>query len=84
MMRDIARKYKISTYKTSAYRFQSNGSIERSHHVVIEYLKKWSQKHNWDKYVIYATKAYNTSIHEGTKYTLHELVFKRAGESLAC
>jgi len=32
VMRHIVHKYKISTYKT-AYRFQSNGSIKRSHHV---------------------------------------------------
>jgi len=74
-MRHIAHKYKISTYKTSAYRPQSNGSIERSHHVLTEYLKQWAQKHDWDKYITYATKAYNTSVHEGTKYTPHELVF---------
>jgi len=56
-------------YKTAAYRFQSNGSIERSHHILMEYIRQWSQKYDWDKYVIYAIKTYNTSIHEGTKYT---------------
>jgi len=74
-MRHVARKYKISTYKTAAYRLQSNGSIERSHHTLTEYLKQWSEKHDWDKYVIYATKAYNISVHEGTKGTPYELVF---------
>jgi len=38
-IRHIAHKYKISTYKTSAYRPQSNGLIERSHYILIEYLK---------------------------------------------
>jgi len=44
---------------------------------IIEYLKQWSQKHDWDKYITYATKAYNTNVHEGRKYTPHELMFGR-------
>jgi len=51
VMRHIAHKYKISTYKNIAYRSQSNKSIKHSHHVLIEYLKQWSQNHDWDKYV---------------------------------
>jgi hypothetical protein len=74
-MRHIARKYKISMHKMTAYRSQSNGLIEYSHHVLMEYLKQWSRKH--DKYVIHAMKAYNTSVHEGTEFTPHELVFGR-------
>jgi len=67
-MRHIERKYKISIYKITAYRSQSNRSIELSHHVLMEYLKQWSQKHDWDN-VTHAMKAYNTSVHEGTEYT---------------
>jgi len=47
-------------------------------HVLIEYIKQWSQKYDWNKYVTYTMKAYKTSIHERTKYTLHKLVFGRA------
>jgi len=46
VMHYIARKYKISIYKTIAYRPHSNGSIECFHHVLMEYLKQWSQKHH--------------------------------------
>jgi len=74
-MRHVARKYKTSMYKTTVYKPQSNESIERSHHVLTEYLKQWIEKHDCDKYVIYAIKTYNTSVHKGTKYTLYELVF---------
>ena len=31
LMRNIARKFRIKQYQTTAYRPQSNGSIERSH-----------------------------------------------------
>jgi len=44
----------------------------------MEYLKQWSQKHDWHKYVIYEIKAYNISVHEGTEYTPHELVFGKS------
>ncbi|KAH0944442.1 hypothetical protein HN011_009613 [Eciton burchellii] len=39
MMHHVARKYKISMYETTTNRPQSNGSIERYHHVLMEYLK---------------------------------------------
>jgi len=40
VMRYVAYRYKISIYKTPTYWPQSNKSIERSHHVLIEYLKQ--------------------------------------------
>ncbi|XP_026830978.1 uncharacterized protein LOC113563519, partial [Ooceraea biroi] len=76
LMRNIARKFRITQYKTTAYRPQSNGSIERSHHVLWEYLKQFTDKnHEWDEHLKLATFSYNTSVHEGTQYTPHELVF---------
>jgi len=42
LMRAVARKFKIIQYKTTAYHPQSNESIERSHHVLWEYLNSWT------------------------------------------
>jgi len=81
-MRHIVHKYKISMYKTTVYRSQSNGSIERSHRVLMESLKQWSRKHDWDKYVTGGMKAYNTSVHECTEFTPHELLFGKAARVL--
>ena len=76
LMRNIARKFRIKQYQTTAYRPQSNGSIERSHQVLWEYLKQFVDKNNeWDKELNLASFSYNTSVHEGTQYTPHELVF---------
>jgi len=75
LMRVIARKFRIAHCKTTAYRPQANGSIERSHHVLWEYLKQYTQKNDWDTYLRLASFSYNTSVHEGTQYTPHELVF---------
>jgi len=77
LMNKIARKFKIIQYRTTAYHPQSNGSIERSHHVLAEYLKQYTNKSDWDKYLKLASFSYNTSVHEGTRYTPYELVYGR-------
>jgi len=77
-MRKVARRFNITQYKTTAYRPQSNGSVERSHHSLIEYLKHFTNNTNdWDSSLEMAMLSYNTSVHEGTKYTPYELVFGR-------
>ena len=77
-MKKIAKRFKIQQYVTTAYHPQSNGSIEKSHHATIEYLKMYIDKHsNWDEWVDLAMFSYNTSVHEGTKIPPHELVFGR-------
>jgi len=76
LMKAIAKRFKISRYTTTAYRPQANGAIERSHHVLWEYLKQVvGEKNDWDEYLSLACFSYNTSVHEGTQYTPHELVF---------
>lgn len=82
LMRGIARKFRITQYRTSAYRPQSNGSIERSHHVLWEYLKQFTDRnHEWDEHIRLAMFSYNTSVHEGTRYTPHELVFGKTARA---
>ena len=74
LMKKIAKRFKIQQYVMTAYHPQSNGSIERSHHVT-EYLKMYIDKHgNWDDWVELAKLSYNTAVHEGTKFLSHELI----------
>ncbi|XP_068975109.1 uncharacterized protein [Bombus flavifrons] len=76
LMKKVAKRFRIKQYTTTAYHPQSNGSIERSHHVLIEYLKLYIENSkNWDEWVELAMFSYNTSVHEGTKFSPHELVF---------
>jgi len=78
LMRKIARRFNITQYKITAYRPQSNGSVERSHHSLIEYLKHFTDNTNdWDSNLEMAMLSYNISVHEDTKYTPYELVFGR-------
>lgn len=76
MMKKFAKYFKIKQYCTSAFHPQSNGSLERSHHVLTEYLKHYiSDERDWDNWLEHAMFSYNTSVHEGTKFTPYELVF---------
>lgn len=78
LIRNLTRKFNIQHLKTTAYHPQSNGSIERSHHVLMEYLRTQVDKEdNWNEYIELAIFSYNTNVHEGTKYSPFELVFGR-------
>lgn len=82
LMKAVAKRFKISRFSTTAYRPQSNGSIERSHHVLWEYLKLVISDHrDWDTYLRVACFSYNTSVHEGTRFTPHELVFGKTARA---
>jgi len=81
LIRNISRKFGIKQCKTTAYRPQSNGSVERSHQVLWEYLKQFVKENNWDEYLKLASFSYNTSIHEGTWYTPFELVFGKVANT---
>lgn len=81
LLKNVARRFRIKQIRTTAYRPQSNGSVERSHQVLWEYLKQFAKKDNWDEYLKLATFSSNTSIHEGTRYTPYELVFGKTAET---
>lgn len=78
-MKEIAKIFKIRQVKTSVYYPESNGSLERSHHVLAEYLKQFVNKdqNDWDLYLEAAMFFYNTAYHEGTKISPYELIFGR-------
>ena len=72
----MAKSFRIKQFRTTALHTQSNGSLERSHHVLGEYLKRYVAKNlEWDDWLELAMFSYNTSVHEGTKCTPYELVF---------
>ncbi|CAK9834632.1 Retrovirus-related Pol polyprotein from transposon 17.6 [Anthophora retusa] len=76
LFKTIAKRFRITHYKTTAFHPQSNGSIERSHHVLAEYLKHFiSSNQDWNAWLPMAMFSYNTSVHESTQFTPHELVY---------
>ena len=42
MMKQIARRFKFDKIETKAFFQQSNGSLERAHHPLFEYLENFS------------------------------------------
>lgn len=78
LMQELTKQFKIRHFKTTSFHPQSNGSLERSHQVLCEYIKCFIEKErDWDAMIERASFAYNTSVHEGTRFTPHELVFGR-------
>jgi len=83
VMKKFAKYFKITQYRTSAFHPQSNGSLGRSHHALIEYLKHYvTNERDWDNWLEHAMFSYNTSVHEGIKYTPYELVFEKIARLL--
>ena len=76
LLSNLAKLFKIKQITTSAYHPQSNGALERSHQVLADYLKHYVENYeDWDRLIPFAMFSYNTSVHEGTKFTPHELVY---------
>ena len=76
ILEEFARLCKIDKMGSTAFHPQSNGAIERMHHTLTEYLKAYVDKDScWDEHLGLCMQAYNTTEHESTGYTPHELVF---------
>ena len=73
----FAELFKIKQLRSSAYHPQSLGALERSHHTFVEYYRHYCGKKDWDLWLPYAIFSFNTSVHESTGVTPHELVFGR-------
>ena len=74
LMRKMAKRFRIRQFETTAYHPQSNGSLERSHHIFKEYLKQFIENNaEWDDWIELAMFSYNTSVHESNNPPLeHE------------
>jgi len=82
LMKALAKKFRMRQIRTTAFHPQGNGSVERTHHVITEYLKQYTDRGNgWDEYIDLAMLSYNTSRHESTKFTPCELVLGKAART---
>ena len=76
LLKTLEKRFRIKQFRTTAFHPQSNGSLERSHHVLGEYLKQFIAKNSeWDDLLELTMFSYNTSVHEATKCTPYQLVF---------
>jgi len=76
---NMCKILKIKKIKCTAYHPQTNSALERTHRVLMEYLRCFilEDQSNWDKRLPYATFVFNTTPHTSTGFTPHELLFGR-------
>jgi transposase InsO family protein len=75
----ICKLLKIEKICTAAYHPESNGTLERAHKTLTNYLKCFcdGRTSNWDEWLPFACFTYNTTPHSVTRYTPYELLFGR-------
>jgi hypothetical protein len=76
---NICKLLKIKKIKCTPYHPQTNGTMERTQRVLVEYLRCFisEDQSNWDKWLQYAPFVFNTTPHTATGYTPQELLFGR-------
>ena len=79
VFRNTCSLLKVKKIQSTAFHPESQGSIERSHRVLAEYLHHYvsGDQTDWDAWVPFATYVYNTTQHSATGYTPFELMFGR-------
>jgi hypothetical protein len=73
----VCKLFGIKRIQSTSFRPQSNGSNERSHKSLIEYLRSYvaADLSNRDQWVKYATVVHYTTPHSATSYMLFQLLF---------
>lgn len=79
IFREINRQMGTQHQKTTSYRPNANGAVERSHAKINESISMYcsANQNDWDLFLPHITFAINTCVHETTKMTPFELVFGR-------
>ena len=75
IMKTFCKIFKIKQLKSTAFHPQSLGSLERSHHVFVEYLRHYCKHFSWDRWLKFAMMSFNSAVHSATQFTPHKLVF---------
>ena len=84
LMRELEGLFNVKQLTTSGYRPQTNGSLEKSHIVLTDYIKHYASDYDdWDRLLPFAMFACNTSFHEATIFTPYELLFGRLARTLS-
>ena len=71
LFRNTCKILKINKIQSTAFHPESQGSIERSHRVLAEYLRHYvsEDQTNWGSWVPFATYVYNTTEQSATGFT---------------
>jgi len=76
--KSVCKLLGIKHVHSASFRSQSNGSNERSHESLIEYLRSYvaADLGDWDQCVKYATSVHDTTPHSATNYMPFKLLFE--------
>lgn len=79
LMDTFEKAFKIQHIKTTSFHPQSNGSLERTHAVVKDFIRTCTtdRQDDFDENLKLICMGYNTSVHETTGHTPFELTFGR-------
>jgi hypothetical protein len=77
LIHDICEILGVIKMETSAYHPQTDGQTERFNKTLLNMLSHYSSNRNWDEYLDFAIFAYNSSPHDGSKYSPFFLNFGR-------
>ena len=79
LFQEACKLLDIEKTRTTGYRPQSDGMIERFMRTVASMLRNYVDKRqdDWDSHLPYVLLAYNTAEHESTGYSPFEMVFGR-------
>lgn len=77
VFKETCKFWKSKKIQTTAFNPMANGSLERSHAVIKDYLRTFvnHQPALWDEFIKAACFSYNTSVHSSTGFTPFELLF---------
>ena len=67
LVSSLCNAFAIKKTRTSAYHPQGDGLVERSNRILLDMLRSYVQRDDWEKYLPFMLYAYNTSIHSSTK-----------------
>jgi hypothetical protein len=74
---NICKLLQIRKVQTTVFHPESNGSLERGHRILVEYLRHYiaEDQRDRDEWIAYATYVYNVTTHKATCYSPFELLF---------
>ena len=79
LFQGVCKLLRIHKIRTTPYRPQTDGLVERHNRTLLELLSKYVryQYSDWDDHLPFLTMAYNTSVHDSTGCTPFSLVYGR-------
>ena len=77
LLEELSRFFGFRLVTTTAHPPQSNGSLERSHALLADFIRNNASKSHWDRVILFAMQEYNTYVHSATRFTPYDVIYGR-------